>query len=376
MGKADPTKARLLSIDAFRGFTIASMILVNNPGSWAHRYAPLRHAEWHGCTFTDLIFPFFLFLVGISIPLSLDKRIQHGLGASKIWPRILRRGALLFLFGLVLAGFPSYELSTIRIPGVLQRIAVCYVLASLLYLHAPRRVIPYVLLASLVVYQALLTWVPPPSGIAGNWDSKDGNLAAYIDRLFLDGHLWRSARTWDPEGILSTLPAVGTVLLGILGSRLLPRGPGARTRIIPMLALGFTLLLTGLFWDRCFPINKALWTSSYVAFTGGCAFLFLAAFWLLVEGLQWRRFGTVFSIYGVNAILVFVGSGLLGRALVRFSVEGEGGQAVSWKSVLYSRVQGLGLSPENSSLLYAVLWILSWFVILYVLWRKRIVLKL
>jgi predicted acyltransferase len=266
---------RLVSLDVFRGLTMAAMVIVNNPGDWGNVYAPLLHAEWHGWTPTDLIFPFFLFIVGVSITLSRK---------TASWESILRRSAIIFALGLFLAGYPRFDLSRWRIPGVLQRIAVCYLAAATFYRLMPgdrRR--KAVILTSLATALALIYWavmmlVPPPGGVAGDL-TPEGNLAAWLDRALMEGHLWRPR--WDPEGLLSTVPAISTTLLGVVA------GLGLGTEWTPdrkaaMLAIGGGVaVVIGLAWDVVFPINKNLWTSSYAFFTAGAASLLLAAcYWM------------------------------------------------------------------------------------------------
>ncbi len=208
---------RLLSLDVFRGMTIAGMVLVNNPGTWSAIYTPLEHAEWHGATPTDYIFPFFLFIVGIAIPLALGKRVEEGGINKNIYLKIFRRFALIFLLGLFLAGFPFFDFSTWRIPGVLQRIAVCYLIASLIFIRTNWKQQTFIAVSLLFVYWALMTLINVPGCEVTTINDKACNLAAYLDRLvFGENHIWRSAKVYDPEGILSTIPAIATTLSGVL----------------------------------------------------------------------------------------------------------------------------------------------------------------
>jgi predicted acyltransferase len=257
---------RLVSLDVFRGVTMASMVIVNNPGDWGTVYAPLLHAEWHGWTPTDLIFPFFLFIVGISITLS--KR-------PSTWGNIVRRSALILALGLFLSGFPRFDISRWRIPGVLARIAVCYFFAAGAYKlsqgdgQRQARFLFSVAVVLAVAYWLVMTFVPPPGGTAGDL-SPEGNLGAWIDRTLLAGHLWKPR--WDPEGLLSTVPAISTTLLGIVAGLWLGSAE-APSRKASMLALaGVAGIVVGHVWSVVFPINKNLWTSSYVMFTAGGAY--------------------------------------------------------------------------------------------------------
>ena len=253
---------RLRSLDVFRGVTMAGMVIVNNPGDWNAVYWPLLHAEWHGWTPTDLIFPFFLFILGAAIPL--------GSIEGRSWPRVWRRTAVIVGLGWFLAGFPFFRLATIRIPGVLVRIGLCYLAAASLVRLAGndiRKLGRYAALAIavlLVGYWFLMTLVPPPGGVAGDL-SAEGNLGAWLDRTLLGGHLWRE--DWDPEGLLSTLPAIATTLLGVLAGVVLRQVSSPRVIVRRLAGWGLAGVLAGLAWHTLFPINKALWTSSYVLFT-------------------------------------------------------------------------------------------------------------
>src|SRR5258708_1546656 len=274
---------RMVSLDVFRGATIAAMILVNDPGSWSHIYTPLEHAEWNGWTPTDLIFPFFLFIVGVSMTLSFASRIARGITRGAMAIHVLRRSALIFAIGLFLNGFPDFDFSSIRIMGVLQRIAICYLVAGLLYLatfqrepaadkpagvRANLRVTAAVAIALLVGYWALMTFVPVPGYGAGHLGKED-NLGAYFDRTLMGAHLWSESVTWDPEGFLSTIPAIASLLIGILAGEWLRSDRRAGRKVLGLACAGLVLLVAGLLLHPYFPINKNLWTSSFVLFTGG-----------------------------------------------------------------------------------------------------------
>jgi predicted acyltransferase len=378
--------ARLVSLDVFRGLTIAGMILVNNPGSWSHIYWPLEHAAWNGWTPTDTIFPFFLFIVGVSMMFSFAARIEHGATRAQLALHVLRRSSIIFAIGLFLNGFPYFHLSRIRIPGVLQRIAVCYLFAGLIVLaarrpagsaHGNQRLAPavYLLLALLVGYWALITFVPVPGYGVGRLDP-EGNLGAYIDRKVMAGHLWSQSKTWDPEGILSTLPAIGTVLVGVLvgcwmRSRLAPQHKAAG-----LLAMGSAGMVLGKLLDPFFPINKNLWTSTYVIFMGGFAMVLLGVCYWLVDIKGYRRWAAPFLIYGMNSILVFSLSGLLAKASVIFKVTDATGEAVSWHAYVYDRFFEPLASPTNASLLFAISYVLLWLFLTWLLYRKRVFIKI
>ncbi len=285
----EPVQGRLVSLDVFRGATIVGMILVNNPGSWAHVYPPLEHADWHGWTPTDLIFPFFLFIVGVAIHLAYTKRLARGASRSALVRKAVKRSAILFGIGLFMAAFPVVqidptfewlrpELGELRIMGILQRIALCYLAASILFLYARPRTRMYWMGGLLLAYWGALTPVPVPGYGAGMLDVPKATLPAYVDRLILGTeHLWTGAdQMWDPEGLLSTLPAIVTTLIGLWTGRLLLSEERPHTKVATLFVRGSLLVVGGYVWNWAFPINKSLWTSSYVLFTGGLAMCALA----------------------------------------------------------------------------------------------------
>lgn len=293
---------RLLSLDIFRGMTVAAMILVNNPGSWTDIYAPLQHASWHGCTPTDWIFPFFLFIVGVAITLSLQKRKERG-DKDLVLP-ILKRAGILFFLGLFLNGFPFFDLSQIRIPGVLQRIAIVYLATALLFLKTSWKTQGTIAAALLLFYWAIMTLIPVP-GIGKPGLEPTNNLAAWLDSLLLPGHLWAKSKVWDPEGLLSTIPAISSAIIGILLGHWLNSQKDSATKASWIFIFANVCLAIGLIWDTVFPINKNLWTSSYVLYTGGIALhIFGMCYWISdVKGYTfWTK---PFLVYGSNAITVF-----------------------------------------------------------------------
>lgn len=361
---------RLASLDALRGLTVAAMVLVNNPGTWRAIHPPLRHADWHGWTLTDLVFPFFLFVVGVAIPLALGPRVERS-GRRGVLLRVLRRATVIFALGLVLNAFPDFEWATLRIPGVLQRIAVCYLLAGLLFLATGWRAQALVAAALLLGYWVAMTLVPVPGYSAGDL-SKAGNLAAYLDRLVLGPHLWRAARVYDPEGILSTVPALVTVLLGVLTGNWLSAGAAPRAIAGGLVVGGVAGVGLGELWGLAFPVNKALWTSSYVLLTAGLALLALAACYWLIEIQGYRRWATPVVIFGVNALALYFLSSLAAHVLVLIRVGAERTSLQSW---LFVHVFAPLATPVNASLAYALVYLLVWWGLMGLLYRRRIFLR-
>lgn len=370
---------RLASLDIFRGASIAAMILVNNPGDGSKTYAPLEHAPWHGWTPTDLIFPFFLFIVGVAIALVLGSRSgETGQGAlvRKIW----RRAALIFLLGLALGWFPYYTVNweRARIPGVLQRIAVVYLVTALAYLRLGARARAILCAALLAGYGAILAFVPAPGGGAGDL-SPEGNVAFALDHRVLGAHTWRYAPgPGDPEGILSTLGAIVSGLAGLFVGDAL-RGGGSRSeRVRGMLAWGLAAAAAGWLIGRVQPINKNLWTPAYVLFTTGAALLLYAPLHALVDGRapapRWIR---PFEVFGRNSILAFVGSGVLARllGLVKVGDPSAANGTISLQKWLYRTFFAAHLPPYVASLAWALANVLLWLAILAWLDRKRIYLK-
>jgi len=362
---------RLLSLDAFRGLTIAAMILVNSPGSWSHVYAPLLHAEWHGWTPTDLIFPYFLFILGVALPFSFRRRIAEGASRARLFRHVLRRALILIALGTAMRVIPDFDLAGMRWPGVLQRIGLVYLAAGALYLWVGTRARIGWTAGILLGYWGALTLVSVPGYGAGDL-TPVGNLAAYVDRLLMNGHLYQG--TWDPEGLLSTAPAVATALLGITTGEWLLSGRDPRALTRDMLVAGAGLMLVGLAWGSMFPINKNLWTSSYVLFTGGTALLLLAFFHEVVDvRLHRGPWLTPLLVYGMNAIAVFVASGFLTKALVRIQM-GEGGPSLyAWT---YETLFRSWAGDKPGSLAFAVTYVLLWLGLTWLLHRKRIFIKI
>lgn len=421
------TKERLTSLDVFRGFTILLMTIVNNPGSWASIYPPLEHAEWHGCTPTDLVFPFFVFIMGTAIPFAMPVKHFDGSVFNKILVRSLRIFCLglflsvfsrIHLFGLegipllgvrliiafavayALLGNFSMKVKTIlavgifitllslsfsglehfedtRIPGVLQRIAIVYFFTSILYLKTNLKTQIVVLAALLIGYYLLMAFVPVPGFGPANFD-KGTNLAAWLDNTLLNGHLWSVSKTWDPEGILSTLPAIGTGILGMYIGQLLNLKV-SKTEILKKASIaGIVLLIGGLLWNIIFPINKSLWTSSYVLYTAGIATICLSLLYYIIDIQGYKKWAKLFLIWGVNPMIVFFFSGIIPRVLGSIKVQNPeiGGEEISVLTLIYKHgIAPCFENPLNASLAYALSYAVFWSVILWIFYKKKLIFK-
>jgi len=367
---------RLLSLDVFRGITIAGMILVNNPGTWEAMHPPLAHAAWHGWTPTDLIFPFFLFIVGVSITLAFARRVEAGGRKRDLYLKILRRTALIYAFGFLLAGFPYFNLSTIRLTGVLQRIAVCYFFAAIIFLKTNWRTQSLIAALLLLLYWALPEFIAAPGYAAGDL-SKEGSLAAFVDRVVLGDHIWKGGgRIYDPEGLLSTIPAIATTLSGVLAGHWLRQPREAHEKAAGLFVAGLASVVVGWIWSGWLPINKALWTSSYVVFTTGMGLQLLALCYWLVDIKKYRGWALPFRVFGVNALAVFVLSGLAARLLSLWKMPRADGRAGNLQTYIYERVFApLATAPADSSLLYALVYVLVWLGLMAILYRRKIYIK-
>lgn len=449
---------RLESLDNFRGITIAGMVLVNNPGTWSAMYGPLQHAQWDGCTPTDLIFPFFLFIVGVAMTFSFDRRLAQGGHRWSLFAGVVRRSILLFLLGLILTGFPNFRMigpyllmiagltlmyrqepiftmpseekekalkiggfvvtaisilwfvldlrhfagpnllsswsamfpteplengRYIRIPGVLQRIALCFFASALIIMFFKTMGRIAWTVALLLGYWAIMVFLEAPDGFTvasagGKVDATPdapfpGHLNDWVDVKLLGSHLY-SMRP-DPEGLLSTIPAIATVLLGVLTGTWLHQDVGQHKKWIGMLVAAVPLILLGLLWHLVFPINKKIWTSSYVVYTAGWALVFFGLCYYLNDVRGYRKWSRAFVIFGTNAILVFFGSGLLSRimSMIRWEGDERAWNLRTWLYVnLFENPLGKG---EFASAMFAVAYILLWLGLTYPLYRKKIFLK-
>lgn len=365
---------RLLSLDIFRGVTIAGMILVNNPGSWGHVYPALAHAKWHGCTPTDLIFPFFLFIVGVAVTLSLKKRKERGDNQTSLILNSLRRAAILFGLGIFLASFPYFDLTEVRIPGVLQRIAIVYLITSVIFLKTTWKTQAWIGGGLLLLYWAAMSLIPVPGVGYANLEPTT-NLAAYFDNLLLKGHMWKATKVWDPEGILSTIPAISTCISGVLLGHWLQKENDPATKTVWIFVAGIFGMVIGYVWDGLFPMNKSLWTSSYVAYTTGLALVFFAMIYWLVDVRKSTWWTKPFIVYGMNAITVFFLSGLMARSMGLIKFTGADGDPISLNRWLYTTLYTPYLSDMHASLAWALSYVLLWLGILWVLYVNKIFVK-
>ncbi|MBS0000356.1 MAG: DUF5009 domain-containing protein [Cyclobacteriaceae bacterium] len=393
------TSQRLISLDALRGFTIAGMVIVNDPGSWANVYAPLEHAPWHGLTATDLIFPFFLYIVGVSIAFAYTKRLKADIPRKDIYRKIIWRSFKIFAVGVFLWLWPDFNFATLRWAGVLQRIAVVFLAGAFLFLNTDWRKQIWIGSMILVAYWILLAFIPVPvddvirealntgmverSGgqvpveglrqISGGWIAANFepgvNLQAWVDRAVLPGIFWE--KTWDPEGLLSTFPAIVTGIIGMLIGSLILTVNDQQHKLVLLFFIGFMMLIAGELWSYIFPLNKNLWTSSFVLYTGGLATMGLAACMLVVDVWGYTDWTKLGRVYGANAITSYVLAGML--TIVFYDD--------IWWGVSLSRsfmvgMTGIGVSAKLASFLYALNYMLIIYIPAYLLYRKKIFIKL
>ncbi len=354
-----PSPSRLVSLDAFRGATIALMVMVNTPGDGRHAYGPLNHAQWDGWTITDVVFPSFLWIVGLAMTLSLAKRVAAGAPRLQLYLQVLRRAAILYGLGLVLYGFPGYNLHTLRLLGVLQRIAICYAIAAAIYLTASLRGQIAWIVGLLISYWLIMMLVPVPGYGAGHLDV-ERNLAHYVDRIVLGAHNYADTKTWDPEGIISTLPAIATALFGIMAGQILRARRDLAERAVWLFLAGNLLIASGLICNVWLPINKKLWTSSFSLFMAGLDFVIFAICLWLIDGRGYRRAVRPLAIMGMNAIAVYMASEMVDAIL----------SALHWRDPIYQTLFAPLASPYNASLLYSVTYALLMYLIAYALYRK------
>ncbi|MCE2699580.1 MAG: acyltransferase family protein [Nostocales cyanobacterium LE14-WE4] len=370
---------RLSSLDVFRGITIAAMILANMAGVVDDVYRPLGHSEWHGCTPTDLIFPCFLFIVGVAMTFSLSKYTAENKPTKAVYLRILRRTAILFILGLVLNGFWNqgvwtFDLSSIRLMGVLQRIALTYLFASLIVLKLPRKSQWLVAGGLLIAYWLTMMYIPVPDYGAGVL-TREGNFGAFIDRLIIPkAHLYKGDGfnfMGDPEGLFSTIPAIVSVLAGYFtGQWIKDKKQATSQTSMDLVLFGLCCLVIAIIWDVAFPINKKIWTSSYVLFTAGWALMLLAACYELIEVRLIKRWSKPFEIMGLNAIALFVASVFLIKITAKTQL-GTGETAVSIYNWIYQNIFASWAGNFNGSFLFALVTLLFWYGVAVLMYQKR-----
>jgi predicted acyltransferase len=366
------SSGRLVSLDIFRGLTVAFMIIVNNPGSWDYVYSPLRHSKWNGCTPTDLVFPFFLFIVGMSTWYSL-KKYGNELNNSSIL-RIFRRALTIFAVGLFLTIFPHFvrDYSTLRIMGVLQRIAIAYAIGALISLTIKREYLWIIIAILLLIYWGLLSFF----GGADPY-SLVGNFALKADIAILGkNHLYTGfGIPFEPEGLLSTIPAVCTVIIGYYIGGMVSKGSASGKTVIKIILLGAAAIGLGYLWNMIFPINKPLWTSSYVLFTAGIAMAVFAIIYLISDVLKFQALGTFFIIFGTNALFSYFLAGIWIKMLLFIEIKSGMGK-VSLYSWIDERVCVPIAGHLNGSLMFAVIQMLLIWCVALILYRKKIMIRL
>jgi len=372
-----PPAARLQSLDVLRGITVAVMILVNTSGDGSHTYPILAHSRWNGCTVADVVFPCFLFMVGVSSVLSLSGRLRRGIPHAILIRQALRRTAIIFGLGLVINGFPTFPLHTLRVFGVLQRIALCYLAATLLFLWSRTRTLALLFLSILVGYWILLRWVPVPGmGIPGTtipFLDPHANLPAWLDRHLLPArHLYHQG-FYDPEGLLSTIPSIASTLLGTLTGIWIRRKERTSTTALAILVAGFLCLAAGLLWSHWFPLNKRLWTSSFVLWTGGISLVALGTLiWLVDLSGKVSRVVYPAIVFGTNALVAYIFSELLAALMDTLRLPGSTASLQRW---LYHPLAAVIPNPSFAALVYALLFVGVCFLPVMILSRKQIFLK-
>jgi predicted acyltransferase len=398
MSQSSAAPPRLVALDALRGYTIALMVIVNDPGSWNHVYPPLLHAPWHGCTLTDLVFPFFLFIVGVSITLAYTKRMDAGAAKKDLYAKIVSRAVKIMLLGWLLALWPRFDFAAMRYVGVLPRIAIVFLVCALVFLHTNWKQQVWIATLVLIGYWLLMALVPVPIDdvirnalatgqvsysegllpigpihqlsngfIAANYEP-GVNITAWLDRLLVPGQFWQ--KTWDPEGLMSTFPAIVTGMIGMLIGQLMRSIEDPHRRLTWMFFIGFCLYLLGGAWGWFMPLNKNLWTSSYTLWTAGLGTMGLAACILVVDVLGYTRGTKLGRVYGANAIASYVLAEML---TVVFYAPILAGASLS--GLWMGGATSAGIPPKLASLLYAILYMLVIYVPAYVLYRKKIFLK-
>lgn len=359
---------RLISLDAMRGFTIAGMIIVNDPGSWSHVYGPLLHADWNGLTPTDYIFPFFLFIVGVSISLAYQKRLDDHSDKKELVKKIFIRSLKIYVLGVFLWLWPEFNFGHIRWVGVLNRIAFVFFPCALLFLYTDWKTQFKIAVTILIAYWIIMAYVPVPGIGMPDLSVAEKNWAHYLDSKLLPGVLWQ--KTWDPEGLLSTLPSIATGILGMLIGRLIMDNKETYEKLTKLFFYGFVMLCIGGVWKWFFPLNKNIWTSSYVMVMAGMATLTLAAFIYIVDHKGYSKWTTLGRVFGANSISAYVLAGMLTLVFYSSSLWG-----FSLSKSFMDGMSTLGMDPKLASLMYAILYMLIIYIPAYILYKKKIFIK-
>jgi len=370
-------QGRIAPIDVFRGITLAGMIMVNNPGSWSHIHPALRHARWHGLGPADIVFPFFLFIMGVSAALSISSRISKGFSGRDILKQVTRRSIILLAIGLAMSAFPFYpleRLASMRIPGVLQRISLVYFFSSTIFLYTRGKRTAVTGLALILLHWALLALVPVP-GVGHANLTPAGNLGAWIDRSLFGSHLWRLTAVWDPEGLLGTLPAVSSAMFGMGAWKFISEKLHGR-KIALMAVTGCVCVACALAWNAVFPINKNLWTGPFVIITTGMALVVLSALFLLPDRGRLVRCQAPFIALGSNTLVIFVMSELFSRMRNIIMIKSDVAGTVSLHQFMYDCLFGGWMPPVYASMSWAALCVLFWLVPAWLLYRSGTVIKL
>ena len=358
---------RLLSIDVLRGMTLIFMIIVNTPGSWDYVYAPLLHADWNGLTPTDYIFPNFLFIVGVSIVLSLNNKINE-LNRIQLLKKIIWRAFKIYLVGVFLWVFPDFDFTNIRWVGVLQRISFVFLFCGLIYLFIDKKLFIYISLITLILYWFIMLYIPVPGIGSPDLSSPELNIAHYIDSKFLPGVMWQD--TWDPEGILTTIPSIITGVFGLIAGSILVSNNDIKDKIIKLFSLGLILVFVGDFFSWSFPVNKNLWSTSYTFLMAGMSFMLVAAFTYLIDVSGYKKF-KMSQVFGTNSIFTYVLSGTLTSIFYSDRFIG-----VELNSIFVETLISIGISPKLTSLIYAIIFVLIIYIPATYLFKKKIFIKL
>lgn len=358
---------RLLSIDVLRGMTLIFMIIVNTPGSWDYVYAPLLHADWNGLTPTDYIFPNFLFIVGVSIVLSLNNKINE-LNRIQVLKKIIWRAFKIYLVGVFLWVFPDFDFTSIRWVGVLQRISFVFLFCGLIYLFIDKKLFIYISFITLIIYWFIMLYIPVPGIGTPDLSSPELNIAHYIDSKFLPGVMWQD--TWDPEGILTTIPSIITGVFGLVAGSILVSNKDIKDKIIKLFSLGLILVFVGDFFSWSFPVNKNLWSTSYTFLMAGMSFMLVAAFTYLIDVSGYKKF-KMSQVFGTNSIFTYVLSGTLTSIFYSDRFIG-----VELNSLFVDTLISIGISPKLTSLLYAIIFVLIIYIPASYLFKKKIFIKL